>query len=198
MEPEMYWTGFAVALTTTQGFPLVAGGICKSGTTGYWKGRFLILESLRVGSDACAIDRALACALRDLADETLPIVGCSLDARLSLPPGIRTGGVLGCPHIPAEPARDACELLPQGFSLHTTAGGPGLAALASPEATEGAIAEVQTLRPNVSPGEITRCLLATGLETFLFVADGTGSSARGCLIAAGPDGVTAVDLGNPL
>lgn len=181
-------------MTTGQGYPLVAGGICEPGTAAYWKERFSALAALRVEGDLHSVDYAMAQALRHLAEDSLAIAGCALDTGQPLPPGTRTGGVLGSPRLPAASAEDTCDALPDGFSLHATAGGPGLAALAGQEDVTRAIAAVQALGAGASVTAIRDCLLSLGLETFLFVADGTGPDARGCVIAASPGGAATVSL----
>ena len=40
-------------MTTGQGYPLVAGGICEPGTAAYWKERFSALAALRVTAERC-------------------------------------------------------------------------------------------------------------------------------------------------
>ena len=194
MHPDREWEGFAVAVTTRQGYSLAAGGICERGTAAYWKERFYALAAVKIDGDIRATDLALARALQDLAEDSLCLAGCSVNTGTGLPAGIRTGGVLGCPREAPASAKDACEELPDGFSLFTAAGGPGLAALAEPATTERAVAGVRELGKDASATDIGNCLASFGLKTFLFVADGTGADARGCVIAGNPDGFTAVGL----
>lgn len=218
--PDSRWESFAVELATRQGYPLAAGGICRRGTAVFWKERFCALASIRLAGDAYSIDYTLARALRDLADDSLPVAGCSVKAAgLVLPPGVRTGGVLGCPWRPPASAENGSERLPGGFSLHADAGGPGLAALAEPEETERAFLAARALGDRVPVTAIAECLFSHGLVTFLFVADGTGPAgvgpgkispgkigpgkigtgkigpdARGCVIAANQGAVAAITL----
>ena len=218
MKPAPHWDSFAVRLTTWQGYALAAGGICARGAAVYWKERFRALATVHAAGDLYAIDRALAEKLRCLAEASLIVAGCTLDAQLPLPPGARTGGVLGCPHLPAKSAaasvsestpgstpgsmpdsmpdsmKDACERLPHGFSLYAVPGGPGLAALTEPEATRRVMTNLQALGADAPLPDITRCLASSGLETFLYVADGTGPGARGSLVAASAGSVLTIRL----
>jgi hypothetical protein len=175
----------AIKLMTEEGFPMAVGGICLPGTAAYWEERLRELASLRVsGGDIYKVDDVLARAIRNIADESLLIAGCSLDARVELTTGESTGGVLGCPRDAISSAPDSCEILPEGFSMYTSAGGPGLAALADTASTERAALAVQALGSGASGKAILDCIRMAGIDTFLFVSDGSGPEAYGCLAAA--------------
>ncbi len=174
---------------------MAVGGICLPGTAAYWEERLRELASLRVsGGDIYKVDDILARAIRNIADESLLIAGCSLDARVGLTLGESTGGVLGCPRNAISSAPGSCEILPEGFSMYTSAGGPGLAALADTVTTERAAIAVQALG-NVASGEaILDCLRIAGIDTFLLVSDGSGPEAYGCLAVAIPGKSTSIFL----
>jgi hypothetical protein len=183
----------AIKLMTEEGFPMAVGGICLPGTANYWEERLRELASLRVsGGDIYKVDDTLARAIRNIADETLLIAGCSLDARVGLTLGESTGGVLGCPRDTISSAPDSCEMLPEGFSMYTVAGGPGLAALADTATTERAAMAVQALGSVASGEAILDCIRIAGIDTFLLVSDGSGPEAHGCLAVASPGKSTTI------
>jgi len=185
----------AVKLVTREGLLLAIGGICLPGTSTYWGERFLQLTSLRITvGDIYTIDNTLARAIQNIADESLLIAGCSLDAGVELAQGERTGGVLGCPRQVICSAFDACEILPEGFSMYTAAGGPGLAALADLTTTERVAMALRSLGTAASGKAILDCIHKAGIDTFLLVWDGSGSDAYGCLAAASPEKSTVVFL----
>jgi hypothetical protein len=191
---------FAIKLVTEQGFPMAVGGICIHGTGTYWAQRFLQLASLHISAgDIYTIDYTLARAIQDIADESLLITGCSLDVGLKfkLMFGESTGGVLGCPRDEICPAPVACETLPEGFSMYTMAGGPGLAALADPATTESVVMAVKALGKAASGKAIMECIRKAGIEIFLFIMDGSGSNSNGCLAAATPGKSTIIFCSRP-
>jgi hypothetical protein len=185
----------AIKLVTAQGFPMAVGGICVQGTGAYWAERFLQLASLHIpAGDIHAIDYALARAIQHIANESLLIAGCSLDvgSKFGLRSGESTGGVLGCPRDEICSSPVACETLPEGFSLYTAAGGPGLAALADPATTERAVMAVKELGKGAPGQAIMECIRQAGIEVFLFINDGSGSDPDGCLAAASPGKSTVI------
>lgn len=187
----------AIKLVTVEGFPMAVGGICMQGTGTYWAERFLQLASLHISAgDIYTIDYTLARAIQNIADESLLIAGCSLDVGLKfkLMSGESTGGVLGCPRDEICSAPVACETLPEGFSLYTVAGGPGLAALADPATTESVVMAVNELGKAASGKAIMECIRKAGIEIFLFLMDGSGSDPDGCLAAASPGKSTIIFL----
>jgi hypothetical protein len=190
----------AIKLVTEEGFPMAVGGICMQGTGTYWAERFLQLASLHISAgDIYIIDYTLARAIQNIADESLLIAGCSLDVDLKFKMmlGESTGGVLGCPRDEIYSAPVPCETLPEGFSLYTVAGGPGLAALADPAMTESVVMAVKELGKAASGKAIMDCIRNFGIETFLFIKDGSGSDSNGCLAAATPGKSTIIFCSRP-
>jgi hypothetical protein len=185
----------AIKLFTGEGFPMAVGGICRPGTGAYWAERFQMLASLRVsGGDIYTVDNTIARALKNIADESLLIAGCSVDAGIELTQGESTGGVLGCPREPICSAPDAGETLPEGFSLYTAAGGPGLAALADQVTTERAAMAVKVLGNKARGKAIPDCMHSYGIDSFLLVMDGSGPGIHGCLAAGSPGKATVIFL----
>lgn len=184
-----------VKVITEEGFPMAVGGICLPGTGTYWEERFRQLASLCISNmDIFNIDYALARAIQNIADESLLIAGCSLKAGIELAYGESTGGVLGCPREAICSAPGACEPLPKGFSMYTTAGGPGLAALADQAETERAAVAVRALEGAITGEKIMDCMRNAGIDTYLLVFDGTGLGTHGCVVAASPGKSTVVFL----
>jgi hypothetical protein len=174
----------ALKLVTAEGYPMAVGGLCLLGTGERWKKSFLTLASLRLhGENPYTIDYIVAKALHTIADDSLLIAGCSVRVDVDLPWGERTGGVLGYPGDRICSAANTCETLPGGFSMYTTAGGPGLAALADPITTENVATALKTSEHTMSGKMILNYLCAFGIEIFLLVCDGSGPDARACLAA---------------
>ena len=179
------YEAFAVGLVTNQGYPLAVGGICLPGYAAAWRWKFSQLADLVIEDHSLyGIDCTLADALTNLSDESLLIVGASLDTGDSFGIEERTGGVLGSPQRKAQSAERDVDELPNGFQLWTAPGGPGIA-------VQGREADLETFLNNVGlldgkhpePLTVFRELKQVGLETGLLVLDGTGASASVFLMA---------------
>ncbi len=185
----------AVRLATEEGIPMAVGGICRFGAGAYWRERFLALKTLRMsGDDLYTIDYNLACAIQALAEDSLLIAGGTLNTMADLSLGESTGGVLGSPRETIGSSPNTSEKLPEGFSLYTVPGGPGLAALADEAATMRAAMAVKALGKNLSNAAILNCMRAEGIDTFLLVFDGSGPQAIGLLVAGSRGKTEAISL----
>jgi len=177
----------AVSVVTWEGVSLAVGGICLFKAEYHWAKRFYTLSDLSIPDcDIFTMDYTVAKTLQSLADESLLLVGCSFNVRRDLPLGVSTGGVLGSPHVDIKSAQNSIERLPQGFSLYTLTGGPGLAALADFRTTKKMVQAVNLLNPDASIRNIFECLTAFGVETYIYVSDGTGTRTNGSLIVSSP------------
>lgn len=187
----------AVKMITDQGYALAVGCICLPGTSGFWAERFQILKKLKIAKDDIyIIDYVLARALKIISNESLLLAGCTLDTGAALSPKESTGGVLGCPQNDICSAAGESEILPDGFSMYSAPGGPGLAAQADPITVEGTAKAIQMLGRDRADGrKILELLKSAGIDTCLLVCDGTGSQAQGCLAALSPAKQEIIYLG---
>ena len=80
-------------------------------------------------------------------------------------------------------------MLPDGFSLYTLPGGPGLAAIGSEETVKDTLEKIKAAADKgfLQTEMIVKTLQEAGLNTALLVFDGTGAYANGYtgVLAAG-------------
>jgi len=176
---------FAVKLFTNQGYPLAAGGICTAGFAVAWRNRLQALRSLSICDHSLVgIDRTLAEALQELSDDTLLLVGASVDTGDAFGETGRTGGVLGSPVEEIRSATGNCDALENGFHLWAEPGGPGLAADGEEAVIRRVLMQIQSLKSKLrSTQHMEQILHAYGLRTGLLVFDGTGKHAQGLVMA---------------
>lgn len=187
----------ALQMITNEGYALAVGCICMRGTSGFWAERFQILKKLKVAKDDIYnIDYVIARALQIISNESLLLAGCTLDTGSALAPEESTGGVLGCPRNDICSATGEREVLPDGFSMYSAPGGPGLVAQADPIIVEHTARAIQMFgRDRADSRRILELLNSAGIDTCLLVCDGTGSQAQGCLAALSPAKQEIIYLG---
>ncbi len=176
---------FAVKMITKQGYPLAVGGICTAGYAAVWRSRFQVLcELLICDHSLFGIDQTLAEALQKLSDNTLILVGASVDTGDVFGETGRTGGVLGNPTEEIRSAEGNCDALENGFHLWAESGGPGLVADAEEEVIRRALMQIQSLENRLrTPQHMEQVLRSYGLRTGLLAFDGTGKHAQGLIMA---------------
>ncbi len=173
---------FAVKKNLPGNNALAVGGLCEPGTAERITARCRTLEGFRcMEDDLVAIDRALAAALDDFADDGVSVMGATLFCRrqnaVFAANGWRTGGVIGVPGVSSEDAAGALEHLPNGLYLYAPPGGPGFAAATAREDAE----TLMGLARAGEPEPLLKALKACAPSGYLCVFDGMGPSAAGLL-----------------
>ncbi|MBF4693935.1 hypothetical protein [Fusibacter ferrireducens] len=185
----------SLKLETKEGYRLAIGGICLAGTQEYWKEKFTELTQVQICRDNIyMIDYTIATALRDLAEASLYFVGCSLDTQGKLNDNERTGGIVGCPNEPIESAASCCEIFPNGFSMYSEPGGPGMVALADPEITMQVVKKIKSIKEKELEQEVLKVIQQSGIDSFILVFDGSGDRAQGMLIVSVSNAMTIISL----
>lgn len=186
---------FSLRLITGQGYPLAVGGLCPPGSEPAWTALFRQMTHLELNDlGPYSIDYALASKLVELGDGRLPALGATVrvtDAAFS--PGQRSGGVLGCPQAGIQSSPGKEEPLPDGFSLYTLPGGPGLLALADEAVVKEAFAKVTSV-PKPDTERFLSCFRRLRIPAGILVFDGTGDHSFGYLLTFAGDTWSAVWL----
>lgn len=173
---------FAVKMTLPGNNTLSVGGLCEPGSAERIAARCRTLEGIRcMENDLVGIDRALAAALDDFADDGVSVMGATLFCRrqnaVFAANGWRTGGVIGVPGASSEDAASTLEHLPNGLYLYAAPGGPGFAAAAARKDAE----TLMGLARAGEPEPLLKALKTYAPSGYLCVFDGMGPSAAGLL-----------------
>lgn len=129
---------FILSWITAKGYPLAVVGVA-SANCGFSESHLLLLAgamdpisfSVAALNNPCRLDWELAVCLREAlpAGQEIIAVGATIYVAGGIGP---TGGILGSPRQPFQPAAHGCEALPHGLALACAPGGPGLVMLADP------------------------------------------------------------------
>jgi len=179
------YEGLLTHVKTREGAIIAAGGICQKGYAADWQRQLQKLESIpfRMTSDLFDIDYTLACALKNIAEDTLLLVGASVRLPVQLSVGQSTGGVLGDPRMEITSSDGVAAAMENGFSLYTRPGGPGIAVSAGPEAAKRLAKEAKTgLGKPWWEKHFCTCVRECGADMGILVFDGTGTATGGVAV----------------
>ena len=167
----------AEAVTTTQGYRLAAGCICRREAAEEIREELRKLSGYKVCSRGLyGIDFELAARLGELARTSVIAAGCSLKVTDALlPPETTTGGVLGDPAEKPESSDEDIVDLSENFYMYTVPGGPGLAANAFGDTVRQALEDIREFGfDGITEENFRSTMRKYGITVALLVYDGTG------------------------
>ena len=191
-------SGFVVQLLTRCKTPLIAGGLCEVGYEAQSRRDLQSLTEIEFDeSDSIYdIDYNLAKAVRESCGKYVWAVGVSAVYAVhggNATNAIRTGGIIGSPHMEIASANKQVEHIGNGLIMRAFPGGPGCIAMCDDTnilASFDASAYKQTEKAEA----LASHLREQNVETFFIVTDGTGQGATGMFILQTPVEQTKLTL----